>query len=91
VVYKENLKLKSNLRFKSVGFAAVFPLELNANYFFSRNINFELEISGQYALSDYLDGYTSQYSKHNDVYHYLNFVVIYKINNFMENILSRRY
>ena len=50
-----------------------------------------LLLGREFTLADYPDGYTSQYSKHNDVYFYLNFVVIYKINNnIAENVLSRR-
>lgn len=64
---------------KNGGFSAVIPLGLGTNFIYSRNLNFGVEIGARYALTDYLDGYTSQYSKANDVYHLLNFTVTYKL------------
>jgi hypothetical protein len=61
------------------GFSAVIPAGLGATLIFSPNINFGLEVGGRYAFTDYLDGYTSQFSKANDVYYLLNFTVTYKL------------
>jgi hypothetical protein len=61
------------------GFSAVIPAGLGATLIFSPNINFGLEVGGRYAFTDYLDGYTSQFSKANDVYYFLNFTVTYKL------------
>jgi hypothetical protein len=74
-----NDALESNPAFKSGGFTAVIPAGVGANMVYSPNFNFGLELGGRYALSDYLDGYTSQYSSRNDVYYFLNFVVTYKL------------
>jgi hypothetical protein len=63
----------------SKGFAAVIPGGLGATLVYSPNINFGLEVGGRYAFTDFLDGYTSQYSKANDVYYFLNFTVTYKL------------
>jgi hypothetical protein len=64
---------------KSGGLSAVVPGGLGATLIYSPNLNFGLEVGGRYALTDYLDGYTSQYSKANDVYYFLNLTVTYKL------------
>ncbi len=64
---------------KAGGFTAVIPGGLGATLIYSPNLNFGIEVSGRYALTDFLDGYTSQYSKANDVYYFLNLSVTYKL------------
>ena len=61
------------------GFSAVIPAGLGSTLIFSPNLNFGVEVGGRYAFTDFLDGYTSQYSKANDVYYFLNFTVTYKL------------
>jgi hypothetical protein len=61
------------------GFTSVIPGGLGATLIFTPNINFGIEVGGRYAFTDYLDGYTSQYSKANDVYYFLNFAITYKL------------
>ena len=61
------------------GFTPVVPLGLGTTLVYSPDLNFGVELGGRYAFSDYLDGYTSQYSKANDVYYFLNFTVTYKL------------
>lgn len=73
-----NEKLEPRVKIKN-GFAAVVPLGIGANLIYSRNINFGLELGARYAFTDYLDGYTSQYSKFNDIYYLLNLTLTYKI------------
>lgn len=63
----------------SSGFAAVIPGGVGAILIYTPNINFGLELGGRYAFTDYLDGYTSQYSKAQDVYYFLNFTFTYKL------------
>jgi len=60
------------------GFDAVFPLGLGSTLIYTPNINFGLELGGRLTTTDHLDGYTSQYSKANDVYYFLNFTFTYK-------------
>ena len=60
------------------GFDPVIPLGTGATLIYTPNINFGLEVGGRLAFTDYIDGYTSQYSKANDVYYFLNFTFIYK-------------
>jgi len=61
------------------GFSAVIPGGLGATLIYSPDINFGVEVGGRYTFTDFLDGYTSQYSKANDVYYFLNFTVTYKL------------
>jgi hypothetical protein len=61
------------------GFTAIVPVGLGATLIYSPNLNFGVEVSRRYAFSDYLDGYTSQYSKANDVYYFFNATVTYKL------------
>jgi hypothetical protein len=64
---------------KTGGFTAVFPGGLGATLIYSPYLNFGVELGGRYTLTDYLDGYTSQYSKANDVYYFLNLTITYKL------------
>ena len=61
------------------GFTAVIPLGVGAKLTFDPNILFGLELTGRYAFSDYLDGYTSQWSKRSDVYHTFSVTFNYRI------------
>ena len=77
---KPNDKLESNPNgFTSGGYTTVIPAGLGTTLIFSPDLNFNFEIGYRYSFSDYLDGYTSQYSSANDVYYFLNFSVTYKI------------
>jgi hypothetical protein len=64
---------------KNSGFAAVIPVGVGVNLLFKPQYNLGVELGGRYALSDYLDGYKSQYSSSNDVYYFLNVTFTYKI------------
>jgi hypothetical protein len=61
------------------GFTAVIPVGLGSTLIYSPNFNFGVELSYRYTFSDNLDGYTSQYSRSNDVYYFLNFTITYKL------------
>jgi len=61
------------------GLSLVVPGGIGATLIYNPNINFGVELGGRYAFTDYLDGYTSQFSKANDVYYFLNFTVTYKL------------
>jgi len=61
------------------GFNLVIPGGIGTTLIYTPNINFGLELGARYAFTDYLDGYTSQYSKARDVYYFLNFTVTYKL------------
>jgi hypothetical protein len=64
---------------KTDGFTAVIPAGLGADLVFSGIFNFGAELGGRYTFSDNIDGYSSQYSKSNDIYYFLNFKFTYKI------------
>jgi hypothetical protein len=72
------------------GFTGIIPGGLGATLVYTPNINFGVELGGRYAFSDYIDGYTSQYSKHNDVYYLLNFTVTYKLKTSPKGLPSFR-
>ncbi len=62
------------------GFAAVIPLGVGAKLAMDPNLLIGVELTGRYALSDYLDGYSSQeYSKRNDAYHTFSVTLNYRI------------
>lgn len=42
-------------------------------------MNFGIELGGRYSFSDYIDKYTSIYSKANDVYYFLTFTLSVKL------------
>ncbi|HEX2967875.1 MAG TPA: hypothetical protein VHO46_02135 [Bacteroidales bacterium] len=75
---KGNEKLESLATEKS-GFTTVIPIGAGANFIFSPDVDFGVELGGRFTFSDYLDGYTSQYSSANDVYYFLNFTFTYKM------------
>lgn len=64
---------------KSSGVSAVIPFGLGATLIYTPNLNFGLELGGRYTFTDYLDGYTSQFSKARDVYYVLNLTITYKL------------
>lgn len=74
----------------SSGFAPVIPGGVGATLIFTPNLNFGVELGGRYAFTDYLDGYTSQYSKSRDVYYLLNFTVTYKLKTSPKGLPSFR-
>jgi len=64
---------------KTTRFTGVFPIGIGTRMIYSSNISLGIELGGRYPLTDYLDGYTSPYSKSNDIYYFLNFTFTYKI------------
>ncbi len=72
------------------GFAAIIPLGLGAKLTFNPNILFGIELTGRYSFSDYLDGYTSQWSSRNDVYHTFSITFNYRIKTARNGLPSFR-
>jgi len=62
------------------GFIPVIPAGVGLNLFYTSNISLGMELSARFTFSDNLDGYSSIYSKSNDMYHFVNFTFTYKIN-----------
>jgi len=82
-----------NQGMKKGGFTTVIPVGVGANFLFSSEYEFGVELGGRYTFSDYLDGYSSKYSKANDVYYLLTFTFVYRIPtrmNGMPRFLSKR-
>jgi hypothetical protein len=72
------------------GFTAIIPLGLGAKLAWDPNILFGIELSGRYAFSDYLDGYTSDWSERNDVYHTFSVTFNYRIRTARNGLPSFR-
>jgi hypothetical protein len=64
---------------KTNGFTPVIPLGAGVTLNYSSYISFGVELSTRFTFSDYVDGYTSAYSKSNDLYHFINFTFTYKM------------
>lgn len=75
---KPNDKLAPRVT-ETKGFTPIIPIGVGLNLFYSTNISLGMELGARYTFSDNIDGYTSIYSKSNDVYHFLNFTLTYKI------------
>lgn len=75
---KPNDKLAPRVT-ETKGSTPVIPIGVGLNLFYSTNISLGMEVGARYTFSDNIDGYTSIYSKSNDVYHFLNFTLTYKI------------
>jgi len=61
------------------GFTAVIPAGIGLNLYIMPEYNIGIELGGRYSFSDYLDGYTSQYSRANDIYYFFNVTFTYKL------------
>lgn len=65
--------------YKKGGFTGVIPAGFGMSVIYTNDISLGLEIGGRYSFSDYLEGYSSQYSSSKDVYYFLNFCFTYKL------------
>lgn len=72
-------KWNSNPELRHSGFAAIIPLGIGAKVALDPNILVGAELTGRYAFTDYLDGYTSQWSARNDIYHTFSLTFNYRI------------
>lgn len=63
---------------KMKGFTPTIPLGMGTNLNFTNSLNFGAELGRRFLFSDNVDGYTSRFSRFNDAYYFLNFVVTYK-------------
>jgi len=85
-----NEALEDHPNFKDGGFTAIIPGGIGVNMIATPDYNFGLELGGRYSFSDYLDGYTSQYSEANDVYYFLNVSFTYKMNTNLKGVPTFR-
>jgi hypothetical protein len=56
-----------------------FPVGIGIKYIWDNKWSFGFEFGRRFTTADYLDGYSSIYSEHSDIYDFLTFNVIYKI------------
>ena len=75
---------------KSGGITAAFPIGVGVNYLISPNSLVGIDLGIRYTTTDYLDGYTSQYSKSNDVYYFMAFVFTQKLKTSEKGLPSFR-
>jgi hypothetical protein len=63
---------------KSHGVCAIFPVGAGVSFLLSPSISIGTELTSHFALTDYLDGYTSKFSARNDLFYTLDFKFNYK-------------
>ena len=63
----------------SVGYTMVFPIGLGIKLIYNNKYAFGFEFGGRYILSDYVDGISTKFSHHNDVYYFGVFNLVYRI------------
>ncbi len=61
-------------------FAAIVPFGIGAKYAIFPRISAGAELGLSYVFSDLIDGLTTQYSKHNDIYYNFGITLNYKLN-----------
>jgi len=86
---KGNSRLE-NFGINPGGFTTVIPVGVGSTLVYSPNFNFGVELNYRYSFSDHLDGYTSQYSRSNDVYYFFNFIITYKLKTGAKGLPSFR-
>ena len=60
-------------------FGVSFPVGLGVKYTIDSKWSLGVDFGRRFTLTDYIDGYTTPYSKHNDTYYIGSFSAIYKI------------
>ncbi len=75
---------------KDGGVTVAIPVGVGLNFILSPNILLGADIGHRFTFTDYLDGYTSQYSKYNDRYYFMNFVFTYKLKTSVKGLPSFR-
>jgi len=78
---KPNDILKGRMQ-KDKGFTATIPVGAGASLVLTPSMSAGIELLAHVTFTDYLDGYTSQYSARNDLFYTLNFTYCYKFSLF---------
>ncbi len=74
-------RMEGSRRFDgSKNMSFLIPLGVGIKYPIAKQLHLSFEIGGRWTTSDYLDGYTSEHSKFNDIYYFSLLSVVYKIN-----------
>ena len=66
--------------------AVIFPLGMGVKIALDPNWSLGMDLGWRFSTSDYLDGFSSQYSKHNDVYFLTNVSLIWKLRTSRRNL-----
>jgi hypothetical protein len=61
------------------GYTLVLPVGLGLKYIYNQHLVFGFEIGGRYAFTKKMEGYTSNYSKGNNVYWFGSFNIGYRL------------
>ena len=67
----------------------VFPLGVGIKYPVAAGIHLSLELGRRWTLTDFMDGYTSEYSTANDVYYFSMLNVVIKIDTRRRRVYGR--
>jgi hypothetical protein len=65
------------------------PVGLGVKLAYTQNMSIVAEIGARLTLTDKLDGFTSQYSKHNDFYYIMNFKAVYRLSAGKRRFIKR--
>src|SRR6056297_1054009 len=60
-------------------FSLVIPVGVGVKYPINSQIGIGFELGGRWSTSDYLDGFASKYSSHNDIYYFSLLNVVFKM------------
>jgi hypothetical protein len=74
-----NTSVNASGTYSNGGIAPTIPFGFCLNMSWNSRTSFGVEFAVKYAFSDYIDGYSSQYSKSNDLYHTITFTWSYKL------------
>ena len=72
----------------------VFPFGLGAKFILDSRYSLNAQFGYRYTLSDYIEGYKNIYSKHNDVYYFMEIALTYRLKTSKRNLpafIDRRY
>ena len=72
------------------GVTFVVPLGLGLNFLLTPNNLIGIDIGSRFTFTDYIDGYTSQYSKYNDRYYFMTVVFTHKLKTSEKGLPSFR-
>ncbi len=63
----------------SFQYTGIIPAGIGLKYIYNNYYSFNIEFGGRYAMTDYLDGFTTKFSKYNDIYYSTSFSIVYRI------------
>lgn len=78
VLPKESLDGSSRFN-GSKSFTVAIPVGIGARLAYTQKMSLAVELGARLTFTDYLDGYTSQFSKHNDFYYIMNLKAVYRL------------